>query len=154
MVDTTELSAGFFTKKIQEKVGSSGSLASLRVEVGSFGFKYGLPPTSDLVFDVRFLPNPYYQLSLRAKTGLDEEVSDYIFKREVACDFLDKSADYLSWLIPYFEGEGKEVLRVSVGCSGGQHRSVAMSEALRRRLKSYGLGSSFPNCVHRDLSRL
>ena len=115
----------------------------------SFGFKYGIPVDSDLVFDVRCLPNPYYVEELRPKTGLDEEVREYVMRTETAHQFLDKLEDMIEFLLPNYVAEGKNQLVISIGCTGGQHRSVTFAELLYRHLckhAGYGL-----KVEHRDI---
>ena len=116
----------------------------------SFRFKYGLPIEADMVFDVRFLPNPYYDAELRTKTGRDGEVKDYIFRHERAGEFLRRLGDLISFLVPQYVEEGKHTLSIAVGCTGGRHRSVAVAEALAELIN--GLGQSA--CVfHRDVDK-
>ena len=124
---------------------------NLFITILSFGFKYGIPADSDLVFDVRFLPNPYYVEGLRAKTGNDKEIQDYVFQYEEAHTFLDKLEDMLNFLIPNYIAEGKNQLVISIGCTGGKHRSVTLANALYERLsgqKGYGL-----KIEHRDIGK-
>ncbi len=111
---------------------------SLMVNVMSFGFKYGIPQDADLVFDVRFLPNPFYIEGLKQKTGLDREVQDYVMGFDEAHVFLDKLVDMLSFLIPNYINEGKYQLVIAIGCTGGQHRSVTLAGELYNRLKDKG----------------
>ena len=115
---------------------------NLFVTIMSFGFKYGTPSDADLVFDVRFLPNPYYVESLRPKTGNDPEVQQYVMQSPEAGIFLDKLEDMLRFLIPNYVKEGKNSLLVGIGCTGGKHRSVTLANALYERMKkdqNYGL---------------
>ena len=103
----------------------------------SFGFKYGIPGDADLVFDVRFLPNPYYHENLRPLTGSDKEVRDFVMNFPEADSFLDKLEDMLTFLIPNYIAEGKNQLVVAIGCTGGKHRSVTLAEALFERMSKY-----------------
>ena len=122
---------------------------NLMITVLSFGFKYGIPSDSDLVFDVRFLPNPYYIDELRPLSGNDKPVSDYVMNCEASRIFLDKLADMVSFLIPNYILEGKNQLVVSIGCTGGKHRSVTLANALYQRLEQseeYGV-----RIEHRDI---
>lgn len=124
---------------------------SLIITVLSFGFKYGIPSDADLVFDVRFLPNPYYMDDLRPKTGLDQEVRDYVMGFDNTRIFLEKLQDMINFLIPNYINEGKNQLVIAVGCTGGKHRSVTLAEELYRCLKKgegYGL-----SLEHRDIER-
>ncbi|MBQ2117207.1 MAG: RNase adapter RapZ [Lachnospiraceae bacterium] len=111
---------------------------SLMVNVMSFGFKYGIPQDADLVFDVRFLPNPFYIDDLKQKTGLDKEVQDYVMSYDEAHKFLDKLEDMIRFLIPNYVNEGKYQLVIAIGCTGGQHRSVTLAGELYKRLKDGG----------------
>ncbi len=106
----------------------------LAVTVLSFGFKHGLPPDADLVLDVRFLPNPHFVNVLRRRTGRAPSVVDYLMKFPVTSEFLDRATGLLKFLLPHYVTEGKSYLTIAVGCTGGRHRSVAMAEALHRRL--------------------
>ena len=124
---------------------------NLMITVLSFGFKYGIPSDSDLVFDVRFLPNPYYIDELRPLSGNDKPVSDYVMNCEASRIFLDKLADMVSFLIPNYILEGKNQLVVSIGCTGGKHRSVTLANALYQRLEQseeYGV-----RIEHRDIGK-
>lgn len=120
------------------------------VHVSSFGFKHGVPPESDLVFDVRCLPNPFYQEDLKPLSGLDKVVSDYIFRFENSQILLDKLLDLLSFLLPRYMEEGRRTLNISVGCTGGRHRSVAMAKAIGDALLSQ---SHSVVVSHRDMER-
>lgn len=111
---------------------------TLRIEILSFGFKRGLPRESDLVYDVRFLPNPFYMQEIRLYTGLEEQVRDFVLGHPVTVEFLTKAYDMLDFLLPHYREEGKHRLMISVGCTGGAHRSVAIAEAIGERLKSKG----------------
>ena len=124
---------------------------SLMVTVLSFGFKYGIPADADLVFDVRFLPNPFYIDELKYKTGNDKEVQDYVMSFQEAHTFIDKLADMVEFLIPNYIKEGKYQLVIGIGCTGGKHRSVTLANQLYARMKnrgSYGMKIS-----HRDVGQ-
>jgi UPF0042 nucleotide-binding protein len=116
----------------------------------SFGFKYGLPVDADLVVDCRFLPNPHWVPELRPRTGTDEEVARYVFDQPGAKEFLDQYADLLRIVTEGYRREGKRYMTLAVGCTGGKHRSVAMSERLAKRLIADGLETVL---VHRDMGR-
>jgi UPF0042 nucleotide-binding protein len=121
------------------------------VSVTSFGFKHGLPLEADLVFDVRFLPNPYYVPELRPLTGLDSGVRDYVFSDGQAEEFLRRLEDLLDYLLPRYVEEGKTALVAAVGCTGGHHRSVAIAHALAEHIRQLG----YPvQESHRDLGRI
>ena len=125
---------------------------NLYITVLSFGFKYGIPSDADLVFDVRFLPNPYYIDELRPQSGNDEPVRDYVMQSEVSHEFLAKLTDMVEFLIPHYVAEGKHQLVIAIGCTGGKHRSVTLANALFDRLsvseEAYGLKKE-----HRDLEK-
>ena len=126
---------------------------SLFVTILSFGFKYGIPADSDLVMDVRFLPNPYYVEGLRAKTGNDVEIQQYVMQFDEAGIFLDKLEDLVKFLIPHYISEGKNQLVLSIGCTGGKHRSVTLANEIYKRLnaqeeREYGL-----KIEHRDIDK-
>ncbi|MCD7736979.1 MAG: RNase adapter RapZ [Lachnospiraceae bacterium] len=123
--------------------------SNIYITILSFGFKYGIPADSDLMFDVRFLPNPYYVDDLRHKTGLEQEVQDYVMNSEKAHEFLDRLTDMIEFLLPNYVLEGKNQLVISIGCTGGKHRSVTIAEQLYRHLSGhteYGL-----KLEHRDI---
>lgn len=111
---------------------------SLMITLLSFGFKNGIPADADLVFDVRFLPNPFYLDELKTKTGNDKEVRDYVMSFDVSKEFLDKLTDMINFLIPNYVKEGKNQLVIAIGCTGGQHRSVTLANELNERLKNQG----------------
>ena len=114
----------------------------------SFGFKHGLPYNSELVFDVRFLPNPHFEPDLKEKTGNDEEVVTYMLKHPETGEILEKFHDMLEYLLPKYSREGKKYLTISVGCTGGRHRSVMVVNELKKRLEQAG---QKVNLFHRDL---
>ena len=124
---------------------------NLYITVLSFGFKYGIPSDADLVFDVRFLPNPYYIEELRSKSGNDKEVRDYVMENEKSREFLEKLTDMIEFLIPNYVAEGKTQLVIGIGCTGGKHRSVTLANRLYEELKDqgdYGL-----KIAHRDVGQ-
>ena len=124
--------------------------SELNVCVTSFGFKYGLPMEADLVFDVRFLPNPFYVEGLRTQTGLDDGVRDYVFQFPQSNEFLERLKDMIDFLLPQFVEEGKSMVVVAIGCTGGHHRSVAMTHALAQHVRELGYQVSEN---HRDMTR-
>ena len=130
--------------------GTSSERMHLRVNVQSFGYKYGLPLEADLVWDVRFLPNPFYEKNLRSQTGLDEPVRGFLFRYDETKTFLAKCQDMLAFLLPLYEAEGKSTLVLAVGCTGGQHRSVAMAHALSEIIRELGYQVAES---HRDMTR-
>lgn len=135
-----------------EKIFVDGqSFCNLYITVMSFGFKYGIPQDADLVFDVRFLPNPYYIDTLREKTGYEAEVQDYVMQNDKGRIFLDKLKDMMEFLIPNYILEGKNQLVIAIGCTGGKHRSVTLANALYQLLdqeESYGV-----RIEHRDIGK-
>ena len=135
-----------------EKIFVDGqSFCNLYITVMSFGFKYGIPQDADLVFDVRFLPNPYYIDTLREKTGNEAEVQDYVMQNDKGRIFLDKLKDMMEFLIPNYILEGKNQLVIAIGCTGGKHRSVTLANALYQILdkdESYGV-----RIEHRDIGK-
>jgi RNase adapter protein RapZ len=151
VIDTSDRSVHQLRHAIEEAFTSDGlGPPELRATVVSFGFKYGLPPDADLVVDVRFLPNPYWIPELRDQTGEDPEVADYVLSQESAPEFLDKYVEILQIIGAGYRREGKHYLTLAVGCTGGKHRSVAMSRELVRRLTDLGIRATV---VHRDLGR-
>ncbi|WP_195405514.1 RNase adapter RapZ [Streptococcus constellatus] len=130
VVDTTDLTPRALRKTISEHFSDSTKLQSFRVEVVSFGFKYGIPLDADLVFDVRFLPNPYYQPELRNQTGLDKAVYNYVMNHTESEEFYQHLVALIKPILPGYKKEGKSVLTIAVGCTGGQHRSVAFAQRL------------------------
>ena len=132
-IDTTALSVPGLKSHLYELFGKGGA-ASMVVSVCSFGFKYGIPRECDLVFDVRFLKNPYYIESLKKKTGLDQAVYDYVFSDPNAQIFVEKLIGMLDFLLPCYLAEGKTSLVIGIGCTGGQHRSVSVSRRLHQAL--------------------
>jgi UPF0042 nucleotide-binding protein len=128
IVDTSECTVHGLRMFIQQTYCSQDSAKRVHVMVGSFGFKYGVPSNTDLVFDVRFLPNPYFEPALCAFTGCDTRVAQYVLENTVGRTFLKYLLEFLSVLMPLYEQEGKSYLTISVGCTGGKHRSVAMAE--------------------------
>ena len=149
VVDTSELTPRQLRKTISEQFSGDDNQTSFRVEVISFGFKYGLPLDADLVFDVRFLPNPYYILELRNQTGLDQSVYDYVMNHEDSEDFYTHLLALIKPILPGYQKEGKSVLTIAIGCTGGQHRSVAFAHRLSEDLKKDWI----VNETHRDKNR-
>ena len=149
VVDTTELTPRELRKTISDQFSDQHDQQSFRIEVMSFGFKYGLPLDADLVFDVRFLPNPYYQVELRNQTGLDQPVFDYVMNHPESEEFYQHLLGLIEPILPGYQKEGKSVLTIAVGCTGGQHRSVAFAKRLSDDLsKNWSVNSS-----HRDKDR-
>lgn len=135
VVDTTTLSAAGLRERMLALFSGADSANIFEVMVQSFGFKYGIPTESDLVFDVRFLPNPYYEMSLREKNGTDSDVRDYVFQGGTADALMAHLQSLIDFLLPRYMAEGKSSIVISVGCTGGKHRSVAIAEALSRHIR-------------------
>ena len=151
ILDTSKMLTRELKLELEKIFVKGESFCNLYITVMSFGFKYGIPQDSDLVFDVRFLPNPYYIDELREKTGNDPEVQDYVMENDKAREFLDKLTDMVDFLIPNFILEGKNQLVIAIGCTGGKHRSVTLANALYQKLGSqenYGV-----RIEHRDIGK-
>lgn len=149
VIDTSSLNVHQLTDRIAESFGSAET-TRLRVSVISFGFKYGIPVDADHMADMRFLPNPHWVPELRPRTGQDGEVSAYVLGRPGAEEFLDAYVPLLAGVAEGYLREGKRFMRVAIGCTGGKHRSVAMSEEITRRLAERG---HIARAIHRDLGR-
>lgn len=150
IIDTTNLSTGKLRGILIDLVAGGVHEHSMNVRVMSFGFKYGLPLDADLVFDVRFLPNPYYIPELKHRTGLEEPVRNFVFKYQQTLDFMEKIEDLLSFLLPNFLDEGKTDVVIAVGCTGGKHRSVCIARELADFVSKKGYATTLG---HRDMSR-
>ena len=150
VVDTSELSVHQLRAEVERAFAHTSAERKSSLTVVSFGFKYGLPLDADLVIDMRFLPNPYWIPELRDHNGREQEVSDYVLSQEGATEFLDRYVELIDLISGGYKREGKRYLTLAVGCTGGKHRSVAVSEELRRRLESDSLAVQV---VHRDLGR-
>ncbi len=149
VIDTSNLLTRELKQELDRIFVENEAYNSLMVTVMSFGFKHGIPADADLVFDVRFLPNPFYIDELKQKTGNDKEVQDYVMSFQEAGAFLDKLEDMMTFLIPNYIKEGKNRLVVAIGCTGGKHRSVTLANALYHAMKykgSYGI-----TLHHRDV---
>jgi UPF0042 nucleotide-binding protein len=133
-----------------EVFGAEEPGGTMQTSLISFGFKHGVPLDVDLMFDCRFLPNPYWIDALRSHSGLEPEVREYVLDRPETTEFLDKLDDLLCMLIPAYMREGKSYLTVAMGCTGGRHRSVVLAEELGRRLDARGLPATV---FHRDVER-
>ncbi len=138
VIDTTNLLTRELKAELDRIFVNNEKYNSLMINIVSFGFKHGIPQDADLVFDVRFLPNPYYIDELKHKTGLDKEVQDYVMAYTESHEFLDKLSDMISFLIPNYVKEGKYQLVVAIGCTGGQHRSVTLAGELFNRFRNQG----------------
>ncbi|HJF93426.1 MAG TPA: RNase adapter RapZ [Lachnoclostridium phocaeense] len=152
LVDTSRMLTRELRSELHKIFVENKDYKNIYITVLSFGFKYGLPSDADLVFDVRFLPNPYYIDNLRAKSGNDPEVRDYVMSSDTARCFLEKLTDMVRFLIPNYVSEGKTQLVIAIGCTGGKHRSVTLAGALYRELageeQDYGI-----KIEHRDIEK-
>jgi UPF0042 nucleotide-binding protein len=137
IIDTTEMGINAFRNEVREQFIEDGSQPKITIITNSFGFKKGIAIDSDLVFDVRFLPNPFYISELRELTGNDKTVQDYVMGFEESKVFFDKTKDLITYLIPHYIKEGKTELVVSFGCTGGRHRSVTMANLMGDYLKKH-----------------
>lgn len=150
VIDTTRLSAAGLRERIIGIFSASDRDKLFEVTVESFGFKYGIPPESDLVFDVRFLPNPYYEISLREHNGTEKAVRDYVFQGGAADELMGHLGALADYLLPHYITEGKLSVTVCIGCTGGKHRSVAIAEALGEHIRGKGYRVAM---LHRDYNR-
>lgn len=150
VIDTSDLNVHELRDKIVGLFESAELDPIMRISVVSFGYKYGIPRDVDLIFDVRFLPNPHWIPELRPHTGLDNAVRDYVLSQGESIEFLSKLDDLFEFLLPAFEREGKSYLNVAIGCTGGKHRSVVMAEELLSIFRKRGFD---PRVSHRDISR-
>ena len=151
IIDTSQLLTRELKTELEKIFVDNQDYKNLFITILSFGFKYGIPSDSDIVMDVRFLPNPYYIEGLRAKTGNDKEIQDYVMQFPEAVEFSNKLEDMIKFLIPNYISEGKNQLVISIGCTGGKHRSVTLANELYKRLsdgKDYGL-----KIEHRDIGK-
>jgi UPF0042 nucleotide-binding protein len=149
VIDTSNLNPHQLTDKVAEAFGSEGA-TSLKATVVSFGFKYGIPVDADLVADMRFLPNPHWVPELRHLSGRDREVADYVRGRPEAKEFVEKYVALIETVVEGYLREGKRFMTVAIGCTGGKHRSVAMTEEIAGQLRERGMDA---RPMHRDLGR-
>lgn len=151
VIDTSRFNAHELRAFLRQEFEPGASASALvGITVLSFGFKYGLPPDADVVFDVRFVPNPFFVEALKSKTGLDAEVVQFLSEKPEFRGFLEKTGDLLAFLLPGFEKEGKSYLTIAVGCTGGKHRSVAAARHLRDHLERCGYPARLS---HRDIDK-
>lgn len=152
IIDTSNLLVKNLRTEIEKIFVMNKEYRNLFVTIMSFGFKFGVPADCDLVFDVRFLPNPYYIPELKHKTGEDKEVQDFVLDSEVSKEFLEKLTDMVKFLIPNYIDEGKNQLVIGIGCTGGHHRSVTVAKELYKQLDSADAGYGI-RIAHRDITR-
>lgn len=150
VLDTSGFSISKLHAEILNLFGDATLEDGMHVNVLSFGFKNGIPVEADLVMDVRFMPNPYYIEELKRKTGLDDAVRDYVFSFSQTNDFMNRLKDMLSFLLPLYSEEGKSVLVLAIGCTGGHHRSVAITHAVAEFIQQAGYPVTE---IHRDITR-
>lgn len=149
-IDTTYISNQQLKDRIISLFLLDGN-TSIRVRCISFGFKYGLPNESDLILDVRFLPNPFYIDAMKNLTGLDKEVFDYVMENDVTKETLVRFFNLIDFLLPHYRDEGKSQLVIGVGCTGGKHRSIAIAEEIAKHVTSIGFDCK---AIHRDINKL
>ena len=150
IIDTSQLLTREFKEELEKIVLGRKEFNNLMVTVLSFGFKYGIPSDADIVFDVRFLPNPYYVEELRPLTGNDQKIQDYVMKAPEAEEFLERVDGLIQFLLPNYVKEGKSSLVIAVGCTGGKHRSVTLANAIAKRLSKTPYGCKVE---HRDIEK-
>ncbi|MGI8998331.1 MAG: RNase adapter RapZ [Candidatus Limnocylindria bacterium] len=151
VIDTSGLSIGQLKDRLFAVIPRSSASDELRIDIVTFGFKYGIPLEADLVFDVRFLTNPYWDPQLKPLSGLEEPVRDFVLAQPTARRFLDLVTELLELTVPAYRAEGKEHLRLALGCTGGYHRSIALAEELAARLAK--LSDASVAIFHRELER-
>ena len=148
-VDTSAMNVHQLKSRITDHV--RGESRPTVINLVSFGFRYGPPRTAELLFDMRFLPNPYFESELRSQTGREAPVADYVLNSEGGREMTRRLTDFVGYVLPEYDREGKAYVTVAIGCTGGRHRSVAVAEYLSRHLKAEGREV---NLVHRDVERL
>jgi len=152
VIDTTRMNVHELRDQITARFGAAGDGDQLNVTLVSFGYRNGIPPSSDLVFDVRFLPNPYFVEGLKPHPGNDPRVSGWVLERAQTQEFLERLESLLAFLLPQYKAEGKSYLTVSIGCTGGRHRSVALAEELAKRLTE--THRARVKVTHRDVAKV
>jgi len=150
VIDTSKFNVHDLREHVRTLFGGSATESQIRVYINSFGFRHGVPPESDLVFDVRFLPNPNYIPAFKLLTGRHPGVARYIRTFPQTREFIERISDLLVYLLPHYIEEGKSYLTISFGCTGGHHRSVLIADEIRKRISSAGFRAS---CSHRDIAR-
>ena len=148
ILDTSDLTVHELRHHVLENFVETGKSSGPSIHLISFGYKYGVPSGADLVFDVRFLPNPYFEAELREKDGNDPEVQSFLFSRRETNDFLERLQAFLDYLLPQYASEGKSNLTIAIGCTGGRHRSVALANHVGERLRA---GHESIRVSHRDV---
>lgn len=150
IIDTSLYNVHKLKELIRGIAEKSDNVSQMRIQILSFGFKYGVPQEADLIMDVRFLPNPYFVPELKDKTGKTKEIQEYIFSRQESTVFLEKYLNLIDYLIPLYEKEGKAYLTLAIGCTGGMHRSVAIAEAV---FEHFQCQNRLAGISHRDIEQ-
>lgn len=150
ILDTSDFNVHELRAIIQSTYSTQDASGRMQILVLSFGFKFGIPHNADLMFDARFLPNPHFEPELRPSTGRDQRVAHYVLGNEIGTKFLTHLQEFLTMLVPLYVSEGKSYLTISIGCTGGRHRSVAIAEKLGNHLRQLGYRVA---CHHRDLGK-
>ncbi|HTK38481.1 MAG TPA: RNase adapter RapZ [Pyrinomonadaceae bacterium] len=150
IIDTSDLTVHTLRRLIVQKFGQASEASPLKIQVVSFGHKYGTPRDLDLMFDVRHLPNPYFDRNLKDLTGDDQKIVKFLQKHDEVQETIDRFADLLKYLLPFYKREGKSYLTIGIGCTGGRHRSVMVANSIAERLKSEDLDVSVQ---HRDMQK-
>ncbi|MGC8464571.1 MAG: RNase adapter RapZ [Acidimicrobiales bacterium] len=150
VIDSTDLTVHQLRERVVEVFGNLSGSSKMRAIISSFGYKYGLPRDSDLVLDCRFLPNPHWDPLLRPLSGLDAPVREYLLESEITRHYLEELRRFLEFLVPQFERDGRSYLSISIGCTGGRHRSVFLAEELSSLLRDLSLSTTIR---HRDIDR-
>lgn len=150
VIDTSVLKLKDLYEKLKAMYASDGTASQIFVHVMAFGFKYGAPLDADLVFDVRCFPNPFYIEELKHKTGNNKEVQDYVMQFPESVRFMEKLEDMIKFLLPLYIKEGKTTLTIAIGCTGGKHRSVTMTNLLAAKINEMGYNA---NCIYRDIEK-
>ncbi|HOM29075.1 MAG TPA: RNase adapter RapZ [Deltaproteobacteria bacterium] len=149
IVNTSQLNVHELSARIKEIISMEDKARDMHIEVSSFAFKRGLPLESDIVIDVRFLPNPYFVPGLKEKTGMDPEVKEYLSSFDTYVNFVGKLKDFIGFILPLCKREGRSYLHIAIGCTGGRHRSVAVAEEVRQAIEAAGFSSRIK---HRDVA--
>jgi UPF0042 nucleotide-binding protein len=150
VIDTSDFNVHQLKREMEQQFCDAPQARHMALFFTSFGYKYGIPHDTDMIFDVRFLPNPYFVNELRAKSGLDLEVRDYVLGNQETRDFLDRLYALLEFTLPLYEREGKSSLTLALGCTGGRHRSVVLVQELQQR---FGGGHLRIHVKHRDIDK-
>lgn len=150
VIDTSDMNVRALRTKLGAMFEGAHAVDGMKTTIVSFGYKYGLPLDSDIVLDVRFLPNPHWVEELRDHTGLEVPVRDYVLGQDTTMDFIDRTRDLFAVLLPGYAGEGRHYLTVAIGCTGGRHRSVVLAEEIGTMIRDKGFAATV---IHRDVER-